>query len=273
MPQPCRRRSARHSRRPRSRCTCRSRRCGSRADTVIVPPSGIASRALMIRFISASSSCARRHKAPRASCAMLPVELDQAAQRVREQVGRRRSRARRCRSAAGSSCWRRAKASRRRTSSEPCSAARRVMPRIFSLLVRRVGSRRSIRPSPPSTAASRLLKSCAMPPVSLPIASILRAWTSWLSSSLRSVTSSSVPAYSTGRRRRRGAAPPGRGNACTAVGAPPAIFDRRDGRSAATASARRTRSRSSGWRRSAHSVGFSLDLPRMQSRSAPRNCR
>ena len=35
---------------------------------------------------------------------------------------------------------------------------------------------------PPMTAARRLLKSCAMPPVSLPIASIFCAWINWLSS-------------------------------------------------------------------------------------------
>ena len=81
----------------------------------------------------------------------------------------------------GSSFCRRAKASRRRTSSLPCSAARLVMPRI-SRWSSSSSARFSSRPSPPITAASKLLKSCAMPPVSLPIASIFWAWISWLSS-------------------------------------------------------------------------------------------
>ena len=89
------------------------------------------------------------------------------------------------------------------------------------------GSRRSIRPSPPSTAARRLLKSWAMPPVSLPIASILRASSSCFSRSLRSVTSSRVPAYcaaspSSAAEQHRLVEE----MLVLAVGALPAIFDR-----------------------------------------------
>ena len=91
-----------------------------------------------------------------------------------------------------------AKASRRLTNSLPCSAARLVMLRILRCSSSSA-ARLSSRPRPPITAASKLLKSCAMPPVSLPIASIFWAWINWFSSDRCSVISVSVPANSTGR--------------------------------------------------------------------------
>ena len=87
----------------------------------------------------------------------------------------------------GSSGSERAKDSRRRV-----SAAARVAPSIALLrciITSRRGPlrRRSARSMPPTTTASMLLKSCAMPPVSWPTASIFWTWRSWASAASRSL--------------------------------------------------------------------------------------
>ena len=87
----------------------------------------------------------------------------------------------------GRSDWRRATVSSRLVSSPPRCAARRTLS---ASCARRAGSwTRSIRVRPLSTTCSRLLKSCATPPVSCPTASSFCAWRSRASSRLRSVTS------------------------------------------------------------------------------------
>ena len=201
--------------------------CRFSAEMVTVPPSGIASRALMIRLTSASSSCAWSAKASHTSLLDLPLDLDQPAERVGQQVRDRllqRTRGRSGAAPASGGGRRRAAAGRARCPARPrawscrgCAAARR-----------RGWRARSIRLKPPMTAASRLLKSCAMPPVSLPIASIFCAWISWLSSERCSLMSVSVPANSTGRPvailQQHGLIEE---MLVAAVGALPAIFDRR----------------------------------------------
>ena len=80
----------------------------------------------------------------------------------------------------GCSGWRRAKASSRRVSSAPRSAAVSASLANSSRPEPLVSSSRS-RSRLPITTLSRLLKSCASPPVRLPMASIFIAWRSWSS--------------------------------------------------------------------------------------------
>ena len=88
-----------------------------------------------------------------------------------------------------------------------------------------------------------------------------------LSSALRSVTSSRVPAYRSAPSGR-GAAPPDRGNACTGRRRTPAIFDRQR---AVRPLAAPSTAPVSGWSRSPR--GRDRRPRRSGSRSAPRNCR
>ncbi len=93
---------------------------------------------------------------------------------------------RRAREASGSE---RAKDSKRRV-----SAAARVAPSIALVRwcmtsLRGPFRRRRARSIPPTTTASILLKSCAMPPVSWPTASIFWTWRSWASAAWRSIAS------------------------------------------------------------------------------------
>ena len=106
------------------------------------------------------------------------------------------------RSTTGLSGCRREKVSSWRVRLSPRRAAPRIasMPAAASASVRR---RRSIS-AWPLTIISRLLKSCAMPPVSWPIASIFCAWASCsrvcssaISACLRSVTSRAIPCIRT----------------------------------------------------------------------------
>ena len=161
----------------------RRRRARSRPAIVIVPPSRhrvagvddeVDQREFELRAGRQSAPDPRRRT---------PFELDQAAERVGEQVGDR------CRQPAMSisaGCELLAPGEGEQAADQlgallGGAAGHAEDP---ALLLARAAARRSIRPRPPSTAASRLLKSCAMPPVSLPIASIFCAWISWLSSIL-----------------------------------------------------------------------------------------
>ena len=186
----------------------------------------MASRALMMRLTSASSSWAWSAKAFQTSLSDLPVDLDQAAERVGQQIRDRFAQ--------------RGDLDRLRLELLPPGEGEQAAHQLAALLGGALGhgedlaagrppasARFSSRPSPPITAASRLLKSCAMPPVSLPIASIFCAWISWLSSERCSVTSVSVPANSTGRPSRPEQHRLVEEMAVAAVGALPAIFDRR----------------------------------------------
>ena len=181
---------------------------------VSLPPSGMASRALMHKFSSALSSCdgstRTGHKPPapttsiatfgpmvrRSRSSMPPISLLAS-------------------SARGSRVWRREKAKRRCV-----SAAARLADSIAAFrkrstsLVRPSDRRYCTRSSAPVMPCSRLLKSCAMPPVSWPTASIFCAWRNCSSKPRRSLTSRAV----TVNRRRPPSA--GMGVAVASMAAP-----------------------------------------------------
>ena len=150
---------------------------------VMRPPSGIASRALMQRLRSAFSSCGGSTSAGHRPAGADHLDCDGRARRCagsappcRRPAGSRRwasgrgSGGARRRAGGGSArrrAWRRPgrrRCSGRGRSSRPCAIRVCISSRL------------------PEMPASRLLKSCAMPPVSWPTASIFCAWRSCSSS-------------------------------------------------------------------------------------------
>ena len=108
-------------------------------------------------------------------------------------------------------------------------------------------------------AVSRLLKSCAMPPASCPTASIFCAWRSWAASSARSETSLTVPTQRTGLPDLVADHPAAlEHRRVAAIAAPEAVLHlplrTEPVAGSHESTVPRTRSRSSGWMRSAHHV-------------------
>ena len=152
------------------------------------PPSGIASRALVARLVRLASSCAGSTTTGQTSGAEVERNLDVFAERPAQQPGDpgdqlvdvdalrpERLLAREGEQAAGQ-----------------IGAAECRVERLVRQLVdcrRRPFFRSRSRSRLPMMTPSILLKSCAMPPVRLPIASIFWAWCSCASSLLRSICS------------------------------------------------------------------------------------
>ncbi len=156
-----------------------------RARMVSTPPPGMASRALTARLSRAFSSWAgstwTHIGSPAASVSICTVSPT--AWRI---SGRKSSIRPSMSTETGLSCWRREKARSWRVRLRPRSAACRTA---FSCRCCR-GSFSSLRASMsmlPRITVSRLLKSCATPPVSWPTASIFWAWASWRSAFIFSV--------------------------------------------------------------------------------------
>ncbi len=161
-----------------------------------MPPLGMASRPLMARLRIASSNCAGSTRTGQRSapgCSSTTI----CSPRVR------RSMVAICGSPwlrstmAGCSGWLREKASSRRVSSAPRSAP----PSASWMVSRNSGSEAACSAAIsrlPMMMPSRLLKSCATPPVSWPTASIFTAWRNCASIALRSVMSSEKPSRYSG---------------------------------------------------------------------------
>ena len=175
---------ARHSRRP-----SRSRPVGSSTrpvEMVSVPPSGIASRALMARLRIAFSSWFSSQSARSASAPSSGPDRDRAADRVAEhQLHRLDHPVDRDRRHADPLDARESE----QLAGQLGAAPARFERRLGDPLQPRLLDARGDISSPPMTGVSRLLKSWAMPPVSWPTASIFCAWRSASSARSRSPTS------------------------------------------------------------------------------------
>ena len=133
-------------RRPRRKCGSRSgRRSAASASSssarmssgtaaqysvrkLSLPPSGIASRALIAMLSSADSSCPGSASALRASGERVDLDRDALVERTAQHVGQRLEESRRRRPAAGWSTWRRENASSLPVSSAPRREARAAAP-------------------------------------------------------------------------------------------------------------------------------------------------
>ena len=152
------------------------------------PPSGIASRAFTAMFSKAISSSLGSASISHTSASIRGLQRDVAAQR-RAQHSRQCAAARRAGPAPADR-----PAGDGRTTATAGSAPRRARPPAGCCqpASRALPGRRFASSALPMITASRLLKSCATPPVSWPIASIFCAWRSCASSCSRSVRSRAV---------------------------------------------------------------------------------
>ena len=158
---------------------------------------------------------------------------------------------------AGCNCWRRAKASSRRTSSVPCSAARRVMPRI--LRWSSASGSAALDQAEPAEHRGEQIVEIVRDAAGQLADRVHLARLEQLVLEVLAVGDVEQRAgeFDRAGHRRRAAARPDRGNGVPAVGALPAIFDRERARRASrSASAAARCARSSGWSRSAHRPGF-----------------
>ena len=156
-----------------------------------LPPSGMASRALIARLISVFSSCPRSIITGHRFCGP-DVSIRIPAPRVRRRSPVMESTISLILVAVGTRVWRLEKARRRCVRSAPVrvtsSASVTSSALSASSSVRSDSISRSI-----VRIARRLLKSWAIPPVSCPIASILEACKSWVSMVRRRVMSRMIP--------------------------------------------------------------------------------